>query len=464
MDRTKEIPSVTKPETLYNNYAETSVIGSMIFDPETDDAIYAIEQLKPNDFYLRQHRDIWAQIVILSSTGQTVDMATVENALKHQNSDVTFGQLGEMVKNAPRQANLRNYVRIVKDHSKLRNAMGLFNDAVGVLYSNGDIDERINKSLSFLSEIGAEEADQDFKDPGDVAMGVIDRMEAAFRSGKSIVGLSSGYENIDRMTGGFRDADLIIVAARPSMGKSTFCLNIAENVALLAAQPKPVLFFSLEMPAEQLISKTIARAGNVMLDRVLNGQAVGNDYDLSKVGGALEIINKNRAFLRIDDRGGQHITQIQARAKRAKMKMGGLSLVVVDYLQMISAEGESKTERIGNVSKGLKELAKALGCPVIALSQLNRALVGKPELKNLRDSGSIEQDADVVIFLHDEDYEGSRSDHSLTEFIFAKQRMAAIGSTFMQPELAFSRFSDTKRLPEPKQDTDKKPYRKRSFD
>lgn len=463
MDRTKDIPAVVSPEKLYNNYAETSVIGCMLLNAESDNATYAIESLKPTDFYLRQTREIWSVILHMAMTNQQIDLLTVDNALRSQKSDVNFAYLGEIAKNTPSQASLKNYVRIVKDHSKMRNAMAAMSDANGALYESGPIDDRLNKALSFLSEIGSEDSEHDFKDPADVALQVIDRMQAAFTSGKSIVGLSSGYENIDRMTGGFRDSDLIIVAARPSMGKSTFCLNIAENVAILSNEPKPVLFMSLEMPAEQLVSKTIARAGSIMLGKVMNGQAIGNDYDLARVGNALEQINKNRKYLLIDDKGGQHIAQIQARAKRAKMKMGGLSLVVVDYLQMISAEGESQTIRIGNVSKGLKELAKSLGCPVIALSQLNRALVGKPELKNLRDSGSIEQDADVVMFLHDDDYEGQRGDHSLTEVIFAKQRLAAIGSTFLQPELHFSRFSDTNRLPEAKPEPEKK-YSKKRFD
>jgi len=462
MDRTKEIPQITKPEKLYHHYAETSVIGCMLLNAESDAATQAVESLKPDDFYLRSHRDIWAQIVFMATRGQRVDMITLDEALMKQGSEVTFSLLGEYAKNTPSQASMHSYVKLVKDYSSLRKAMGAMSDANSALYENGDIQDRINKSLSFLSEIGADESESELKDPADVAIQVVDRMEAAFQSNKTIVGLSSGFENIDRMTGGFRDGDLIIVAARPSMGKSTLCLNFAENVALISKEPKPVLFISLEMPADQLVSKTIARCGNLMLGKIMNGQAIGNDHDVARLGTALELINKNRQYLRIDDKGGQHITQIQARAKRAKMKMGGLSLVVVDYLQMISAEGESQTIRIGNVSKGLKELAKSLGCPVIALSQLNRALAGKPELKNLRDSGSIEQDADVVMFLHDEDYEGNRGDHSLTEIIFAKQRLAAIGSTYLQPELMFSRFSDTNRLPEPKHETKEKTY-KREF-
>ena len=450
-------------EQFYRADAEQSVIGGVILNANSDKALTALEMLNPSDFYLRQHQQIWKAIRQLFSANYQIDIVTVADQLERDEADhdIRFSYLGEISKNTPSQSNVHVYAKIVKDHAKLRNALSSLFDACEAIHDKtANPTDRINTALSVVAGIGADDAQDELKDPSDVAMTVLDRMQTAFTAGTNIVGLSSGYANVDKMTGGFREGDLIIVAARPSMGKSTFCLNIAENVALLSDKPKPVLFVSLEMPAEQLMQKTISRVGNLMLSKVLNGQAMGNDYDVARVGTALEIVKRNSKFLRIDDKGGQHISQIQARAKRAAMKMGGLSLVVVDYLQMINAEGESQTIRIGNVSKGLKELAKALKCPVIALSQLNRALNGKPELKNLRDSGSIEQDADVVMFLHDEDYEGERTQESLTEIIFAKQRMAAIGSTFLQPELGFSRFSDTNRLPAPKAEPEKKTYKR----
>lgn len=454
---------VNNMEQFYRADAEQSVIGGVMLNANSDKALTALEMLNPSDFYLRQHQQIWKAIRQLFSANYQIDIVTVADQLERDEADhdIRFSYLGEISKNTPSQSNVHVYAKIVKDHAKLRNALSSLFDACEAIHDKtANPTDRINAALSVVAGIGADDAQDELKDPSDVAMTVLDRMQTAFTAGTNIVGLSSGYANVDQMTGGFREGDLIIVAARPSMGKSTFCLNIAENVALLSDKPEPVLFVSLEMPAEQLMQKTISRVGNLMLSKVLNGQAMGNDYDVARVGTALEIVKRNSKFLRIDDKGGQHISQIQARAKRAAIKMGGLSLVVVDYLQMINAEGESQTIRIGNVSKGLKELAKALKCPVIALSQLNRALNGKPELKNLRDSGSIEQDADVVMFLHDEDYEGERTQESLTEIIFAKQRMAAIGSTFLQPELGFSRFSDTTRLPAPKAEPEKKTYKR----
>lgn len=452
---------------LTNEMAESGVIGGMLINGLSDRAIYALEKLRPDDFSLSANRQIWAQILQMSAANEPIDLITLAERLQTSGADVEFSYLGQMMRETPSQANLKQYADIVKDYSLLRNANHKLHEALALVHTDSlKPVERINQALAQVSDIGQEETDSEFKTPVDLMAKAIDRMETAFMSGKSIVGLSSGFENIDVMTGGFREADLIILAARPSMGKTTLAMNIAENVAYFNQQKGKVLIISLEMPGEQLMNKTISRAGSIYLNRILNGSVFDTSISqdgAARLANAMELIQAGKDNLLIDDKGGQHISQVIARAKRAKMKMGRLDLVVVDYLQMINAEGESQTIRIGNVSKGLKELAKSLGCPVIALSQLNRALTGKPELKNLRDSGSIEQDADVVMFLHDEDYEGQRGDHSLTEVIFAKQRLAAIGSTYLQPELQFSRFADTKRLPQPKQEEPKGRY-KRRFD
>jgi replicative DNA helicase len=448
---------------LINLQAEQSVIGGMLINAMSDRAIYAIEKLRPGDFSQQVHQQIWTEILTMSARNAEVDLITLSEAMRNAGNPVPFSYLGEITQNTPSQANMKRYAEIVKDYAKLRNANASLHDALAVINDNEhEPQEKVNKALALVANIGADDqTDSEFKTAADLLTSALDKMEQAFNTGGEIVGLSSGYENIDFMTGGFRPADLIILAARPSMGKTTLAMNIAENVAYLNPKKGKVLVISLEMPGEQIMNKSLSRLGGIYLKNILNGSCLGNQYDPARLSSAMEIITVSKSNMIVDDKGGQHISQIQARAKRAKMKMGGLDLVVVDYLQMINADGESQTIRIGNVSKGLKDLAKALNCPVIALSQLNRALVGKPELKNLRDSGSIEQDADVVMFLHDEDYEGQRGDHSLTEVIFAKQRMAAIGSTFLQPELQFSRFADTKRLPEVKQEETKKTYRKR---
>lgn len=453
-------------DQLHNEYAEQSVIGGMLLWESSDNAITALELLRPDDFYLKEHQVYWSAIVDMTTTGKPIDIVTISDYLDARQVNYEFSYLGSIAKNTPSQANMASYARIIKDLSKLRKALGATMQAATAIQEKGEPSDRLNKALSLVSAIGADDNNDEFKTPSSLIAECLTRIENAFNSGKNIVGLSSGFENIDTMTGGFREADLIILAARPSMGKTTLAMNIAENVAYFNDEKGKVLIISLEMPAVQLMNKTLSRAGGIFINKVLNGSVVDSDNykdGPARLSQAMEIVSRSAGNMLIDDKGGQHISQVMMRAKRAAMKLGKLDLVVVDYLQLINADGESQTIRIGKVSAGLKELAKTLNCPVIALSQLNRALIGKPELKNLRDSGSIEQDADVVMFLHDDDYEGNRGEHSLTELIFAKQRMAAIGSTYLQPELQFSRFSDTQRLPMPKAEPEKK-YSKKRFD
>jgi replicative DNA helicase len=325
-------------------------------------------------------------------------------------------------------------------------------DAINHINSPGEPDERIAMALSAVSNIGSDESDGDIKDPVDVLSNVLTMMEMAFSSESGMVGISSGFENIDRFTNGFQAPDLIVVAAPPSMGKTTFSLNFAEHAAFLDPDPKKVLIFSLEMSAEQLMQKTIANLGSLYLNKIKTGKALGHNADVARIAQAQDIISKRRNYFRIDDKSGQTIGEIAARAKRTAMKIGGIDLIVVDYLHLIqpSNQSDSDIQTITKNIKGLKNLAKQLKCPVIALSQLNRGFTGRPEMKNLLGSSIIEQAADIIFFLYDEDYQGERNNDSLTEVIIAKNRMGETGSTFLQPELAMSRFLDTKRLPEPR--------------
>lgn len=462
MDRTKDMPQIRTMENLSNLYAEESVIGGLLLNNETDGATYALEMLRPDDFYFRDTREIWSAVCALITAGKPADLLTVSDWLTTNKIDISFSMLGEMAKNTPGQANIKRYTDIVKQNALMRHARVKVHAAADILYGPGDYDQKMSKVLDEVSQIGAEEPKDEIKHAGEVLSEIIDEIQIAFESGGKVSGLKTGFENIDAWIPGMQPGDLVIMAARPSMGKTTLAMNIAENVAYLDEEEKNVLVFSLEMPRNQLVKKSIVRFGSVYLNKLNNGQVLSNDLDAGRLGRAMEVITKRQKNFIIDDRAGLHISQIQARAKRMVMKLGKVDLIVVDYLQMVQSEGESQTIRVGNVSSGLKNLAKQIGCPVIALSQLNRGLVGRPEMKNLRDSGSIEQDADIIIFLHDEDYEGTRGDHSLTEIIIGKQRLGATGSTYLQPELAFSRFADTKRLPEVKSDPEKK-YVKREY-
>lgn len=465
MDRTKDIPQIKTMENLSNINAEHSVIGGMMIHCQSEQAIYALEILRPEDFYFRDCRIIWEAVVEMSAKNVPIDVLTLSDWLTEKKTHITFGQLGEMARNMPSQANMSRYAEIVKQNSKLRFALAKCHDACEALYGQGDPEDRMKLALDAVSQIGQDETDSEIKDPVDVMSKVLDMMAVAFSNKTGLIGISSGFENIDVYTQGFQAPDLIIVAAPPSMGKTTLSLNFAEHAAFLAPEPKNVLVFSLEMSAEQLMQKTIANLGSLFLNKIKSGRAIEDAAGAGRIGTAQRIIMDRRKHYRIDDKGGQTIAEMQARAKRTAMKMGGLDLIVVDYLHLIQStnSADNEIQTLKRNMNGLKNMAKQLKCPIIVLSQLNRGLTGRPEMKNLLGSSIIEQTADIILFLYDEDYQGSRGDHSLTEIIVAKNRMGETGSTFLQPELGFSRFKDTKRLPEIKPEPDKKPY-KRKFD
>lgn len=439
-----------KMESLTNFEAEQAVIGGVLQNSASENALYAIETCKKGDFSTRENQIAWSAIQALSSRGQQADILTVNDLISTKDPNYKFTYLGQCCMNTPSQANLKSYADIVRDYGRLRSASSSLQSANSILHDRSfEPGDRINRALTEIVAIGADDSDHQITNLKDKQKDLLEHLEEITRKGGSITGLSTGFENLDHMSSGLRNGDLVIVAARPSMGKTTLVLNMLERIAITNKDPQWALFFSLEMPAQQILQKVYSSISSTPLSSILNASVMESNEGFAKIGHAMKLMERSK--LMVDDKGSQHITQLQARAKRMAIKEGSKpAVIVVDYLQLIRAEGESQTIRIGNVSAGLKNLAKQMNCPVIALSQLNRNLTGKPTLMNLRDSGSIEQDADIVIFLHDEDYEGQRDEHSLTEVIYAKNRMGKTGSTFLQPQLNLSRFIDTKRLPEPK--------------
>jgi replicative DNA helicase len=448
---------------LYDELAEQNIIGGLLFNDKTDIAADVLSILKPADFANQHHKFVWEVILKLVTQGQEINAVTVPSALQDLGSDLS-SYVMRLGIDAVSQANLVNTANRLKKISRLRAAMEAINDAAAEINKHGDPEDRLKNALAKVASIGDDEGDQDIKDPVSVMTEVFNQMERALKSKNGLLGISSGFENVDKFTNGFQSQDLIIVAAPPSCGKTTLTLNFAEYAAFLSPEPKKVLFFSLEMSAEQLLQKTIANIGNIFLSKVRNGQALDDHENrgFERIATAQEIIQSRNDYFRIDDKGGQTVAEMQARAKRTAMRLGGLDLIVVDYLHKIEADGESEVMQVRAKVRGMKNMAKKLKCPVIVLSQLNRSLVGRPEMKNLLGSSAIEQEADVIMFLYDEDYEGNRGPHSLTEVIFAKNRMGETGATFLQPELSFSRFTNTQRLPAAKPVEEKK-YKKREF-
>jgi replicative DNA helicase len=435
-------------ETLTNLLAEQSVIGAMMLDGNSDAATLALDLLAEDDFYYRDTRIAWKAISEISRSSSPIDLLTVTSYIDSHNLQVSFSTVAEMAKSTPGQSNLKRYAELVKQSAILRTAYAQCLNAADAIMKSGDPDERISTAMQHLSKVGQSSATGiDAVCSSEVLDEIIDDMEESARNNYQVVGTKTGYENIDHFIPAMQPGDFIILAARPSMGKTTLAMNIAENVAYFNDPDGKVLFFSLEMPKKQLVQRSLSRIGGVYASTIRDGSALSNDYSAAQVGKAMSIIKEKRGNFMIDDRSGLHIAQMNAKAKRAKMKMGKISLIVVDYIQIAKGDGENQNIRVSSISAGLKEMAKNIGCPVLALSQLKRTQ-GRPTLQDLRDSGSLEQDCDIAMFLHDEDYEGNRGDHSLTEIIIAKQRNGSCGSTFLQPELKFNRFADTKRLPE----------------
>lgn len=449
------------PENLYDLNDETAVIGAFMFRDDSAEAIETVSILKPDEFYLAAHRNIWSVICKLVTANQKADWMSVDSALRDRGDTQAANLVMQAANTTPSQVSMVQKARRIKKFAQLRAAMSALHEAMDKLSSIGDPDERLKSALNSLSSVGDEQDENDIKTSLEVMSDVYKLMEEAVSREDGLIGISSGFEEIDRMTNGFQPSDLIIVAAPPSMGKTTLTLNFGEHAAFLAKEKKKVLFFSLEMSAAQLMQKTMANLGNIYLKKIRTGDALKDHYGMAGLTRAAELITASADNFMIDDKGGQTVTEMHARAKRAQMRMGGLDLIIVDYLHKIEAEGESEVMQVRAKVRGMKNLAKKLKCPVICLSQLNRGLVGRPEMKNLLGSSAIEQESDVIMFIYDEDYQGERGINSLSEIIFAKNRMGETGSVYLQPELAMSRFSSTNRLPQPKEEPKK--FAKREF-
>lgn len=448
-------------ENLYDLNDETAVIGAFMFRDDSPEALEAISILKADEFFLPEHRKIWAAICALVTRGFKADWMSVDSSLRDAGDMQAANLVMQAANLTPSQVSMTQKARRIKKFAQLRAAMQSMQEAMNLICGYGDPEERLKSSLSALSSVGDEDDDQDIKSSLDVMGSVYNLMAQAIERKDGLLGISSGFEAIDQMTNGFQPSDLIIVAAPPSMGKTTLTLNFGEHAAFLAAEKKKVLFFSLEMSAEQLMQKTIANLGNLYLKKVRTGEALKDHYGMAGLTRAAEIIQESHANFMIDDKGGQTVQEMNARAKRAQMRMGGLDLIIVDYLHQIEAEGESEVAQVSAKVRGMKNLAKKMKCPVICLSQFNRGLAGRPKMENLLGSSKIEQAADIIMFIYDEDYQGERGINSISEIIFAKNRMGETGSIFLQPELAMSRFASTNRKPEPKEEPKK--FAKRDF-
>jgi len=434
----------------YSQEAEQSVLGGLLLDNSRWDDVS--DKVSGSDFYLRYHRVIFDASRKLLEAGQPLDLITLSELLEKQEKleDVGgFAYLADLAKNTPSAANITAYSEIVREKAVLRNVISVGNEIVSSAYDSKEVSsteliDSIESKVLAISNQHSVSVDS-MQSLGNVLEKTLGRMEELLHTAQDgVTGLSTGFTDLNKKTAGLQNSDLIIVAARPSMGKTTFAMNLCENAAM--ENDKPVLIFSLEMPSEQLMMRMLSSLSRVDLTKIRTSQL--DDEDWAKISGATGMLME-RDNIFIDDRSGITPTELRVKARRMAREHGGLSMIMVDYLQLMQVPGlqGNRTLEIAEISRSLKALAKELNVPVVALSQLNRTLESRPDKRpinsDLRESGSIEQDADLIMFIYrDEVYYEDSKDKGTAEIIIGKQRNGPIGNVRLTFQGQYSRFDN----------------------
>ncbi|MEM6998519.1 MAG: replicative DNA helicase [Pseudomonadota bacterium] len=435
--------------------AEQAVLGGAFLDKEAWDKV--IERVREEDFYRKDHRIIFRAISQLSQEGQPYDIVTVAEWLEnHQLLDDAGGMrnLAALAENTPSASNISSYADIVRKRSILRQLISATTDINDTVFNpQGRTSEQI---LEYAEQSVFEIAEREnqgrksYLDIKEYLKGALERIDELFHKDSPITGIATGYDDLDMKTAGFQRSDLIIVAGRPSMGKTAFAINIAEHAAIKGKES--VAVFSMEMPGEQLAMRMMSSLGRIDQHKIRTGKLA--DEDWPRLTSAVSILQESKIF--IDDTPALTPSELRARCRRISREHG-LDLVVVDYLQLMQVAGtnENRATEISEISRSLKAMAKELNVPVIALSQLNRSLEQRqdkrPVMSDLRESGAIEQDADVILFIYrDEVYDEESVDRGLAEIIIGKQRNGPIGKiklSFLGQFTRFENFVDDYALP-----------------
>ena len=388
---------------LYHIESEQSVLGGLLLDPN---AFERIDDLTETDFYRADHRVIYRHIARLIGDGKPVDVVTVAESLLDAgigNESIGLAYLGELASNTPSAANIRRYAEVVRDKRKRRDLLHASSQVAELAQSSGQpVRELIDEAQALIFRLGDDASTHDEPEcVGALLDGVIGDIQARFENGGEIVGLPTGFADLDKKTCGLSGGDLVIVAGRPSMGKTAFALNIAERVAL---DGKPVLVFSMEMSKKQLVERSLSSIGRIPLNAIRSGNL--SEEHFGRLSFAMGKLFKSP--LLVDDRPALRIAQMRSRTRRAVRKHG-IGLIVVDYIQLAVGEGGShernnREQEVSSISRGMKAIAKEFDVPVIAISQLSRKVDERadkrPILSDLRDSGAIEQDADIVLMMY----------------------------------------------------------------
>ena len=441
--------------------AEQSVIGGLLLENEALDKVADI--LSAEDFYQFDHKTIFQHITKLIERNRPADIVTVAESLESTAELTQIGgiaYLGSLAQNTPTAANIRRYAEIVRERAIMRKLVTVGSGIAESAYSpNGrDAQQLLDEAEAKIFQIaeGGKRSSEGFQDIKVLLPLVAERIDMLFSrdNPSDVTGIPTGFSDLDSMTSGFQGGDLVIVAGRPSMGKTAFSINIAENVALDTGLP--VAIFSMEMASTQLAMRMIGSVGRLDQHRMRTGRL--EDEDWEKLTTALGKLNEAPIF--IDEGAALSSFDVRARARRLHRQCGKLGLIVVDYLQLMAApagrQGENRATEISEISRSLKALAKELDVPVVALSQLNRSVEQRPDkrpvMSDLRESGAIEQDADLILFIYrDEVYNPDSTDKGTAEIIIAKQRNGPIGRvrlTFIGEHTRFENFANAGYVPD----------------
>jgi len=426
-----------------NLEAEQAVLGAVLLDSVA--IISVMETLKPDDFYRQAHQYIFEAMVELNGDNEPIDLITLSTRLQAKQQLAEIGgiqYLTELASAVPTAANVGYYAKLVEEKAMLRRLIRAATEIVTNGYAGAeDVGSLLSEAEMRILEIANRKSSSGFVSIKEVLMEVFEKVESLYNTRGTTTGIPSGFPDLDRMTSGFQRSDLIIVAARPSVGKTAFALNVAQNVAVRAKET--VAIFSLEMSAAQLVQRIICAEANVDAGRIRTGNLEGDDWEkLTMAIGTL-----SDAEIYIDDTPAITVADIRAKCRRLK-KERGLGMILIDYLQLIAGRGkagENRQQEVSEISRTLKQIARELEVPVIALSQLSRGVEQRqdkrPMMSDLRESGSIEQDADIVAFLYRDDYYDKESEKkNIIEIIIAKQRNGPVGTVELVFLKNFNKF------------------------
>lgn len=449
-DRRRDLATEALKVPPHSIEAEQSVLGGLMLDNNVWDQV--AERLTDTDFYRGDHKTLFQAITHLASEGRPFDVVTLVDWLENRNQlDAVGGipYLAALARDTPSAANIAAYANIVRERSVLRQLIQVGTDIANSAYNPQGQDSKqliddAEKKVFAIAEQGRR-GDQGFTGINELLTKAVERIDELFQRDNPVTGLATGWNDFDELTAGLQPGDLVIIAGRPSMGKTTLAINIAENAAIKVRCP--VAVFSMEMPGDHLAMRMMSSLGSIDQQRIRTGKL--EDDDWPRLTSAISMLNESKFF--IDDSPALSPNEVRARARRLQREHGQLGLIVVDYIQLMRVPGntENRATEVAEISGALKALAKELRVPVVALSQLNRSLEQRadkrPVMSDLRESGSIEQDADLICFIYRDEVYNPESTHKGTaEIIIAKQRNGPIGTvrlTFLGQYTRFESFA-----------------------